>query len=65
MYTIRILKPESEGRQVKLHIESYADLSVALRVAQLRAQDAGCLALVLSGSRILARFGLGESIVEV
>lgn len=63
MYTIRILKPESEGRQIKLYIESYTDLSVALRVAELRGQESGCLAIVLSGARILARFGLGQNII--
>jgi hypothetical protein len=63
MFTVRILVPESSGRHIKLVVESYNDLSVAMRVASIRAQAAGVLAIVLRGNQIMARYGLGENII--
>lgn len=63
MYTVRILNANTGHRGVSLTVESYDDLSVALRVAQVRAQSAGVLALVLRDNQIVARYGLGENIV--
>lgn len=65
MYTLKILTPESSGRHIKLSIETYNDLSAALRVAKIRAGSKGVLALVLAGTRIVARFGLGHEEVAV
>jgi hypothetical protein len=64
MYTVRIIEPVSPGRFVRVNIETYADVAVALRVAVVRARAPGVLALVLrANGDVVARFGLGSDAV--
>ena len=59
MYTLRIIEPISPGRFVKVSIETYELVTVALRVAVLRARVPGVLVLVQRpNGEVLSRFGL-------
>jgi hypothetical protein len=59
MYTLRIMQPVGPSRHISVRLETYADLSVALRVAGVRSRAPMTLVLVVrDGGEILARYGL-------